>query len=814
MYICNKLLSDRVISAQEAAFTSLNIDLVNNKIDSVHVPALTPDDRKRLMKSKKEIEDEAKRNPNSCQVYKYSLLDRYSLRPDVLEHLTLFEFARDFTIITGNDARSKIKKLNEGKIAGRNEHFIGKDNTFIIRKTNMPNGVKYNQYPPENTEKFAYQQLLLFYPWRNESSDVVTHGTAHATMEYRKAELRIPKTIKKQFETKFKQFEKNLIKELTELAMAGCSQEAFDEVMKQFKPESAARIAQMVCEAIDKRNESMENEQRINIDEQQVNDNVDVVDETDSNRYREYSFNFHEIEALTRAQMDMFENKYDTEFNNDYNEDELHQPIRETISQSEYQQLISSLNSLQLNVFEFFSKTIKRRRETNVISRAFVTGGAGTGKSHLISAITHLYNQHYGVGSVFKMAPTGIAAFNINGVTIHSGLKLSVSRYKKKQKITNLNNKALTKLEEELKDMKLIVIDEISMVSASMLSDIHKRLCEVFKTDEQFGGRNVLLVGDFLQLKPVPSTRTKETLAFEEYGDTHLWSLFTPFKLENSVRQADDQNWCRLLSRVRCGHQTEEDHQFLESLVEFGINEAFSYDLSSTNPFQNCIRLFPLNSQVNMYNTTKFNLLPGPRYWCEAEDVFEHTETKSKRKKKEGQEAGMPNILMLAVGARIMLRRNLNTASGLVNGATGIIERINWPSDVELEIDEENNCSTKLLPSSIIIKFDNHKIQPNPYELKAMTIKFFINSGSLKGTCIERTTFPIQLSFATTIHKVQGLTLEYAVADLSEVFEEGHVYVALSRVRSSKNIKFSSYSREKLKVDQTIVDYLNKMKLL
>ncbi|RWS18179.1 ATP-dependent DNA helicase PIF1-like protein [Leptotrombidium deliense] len=138
----------------------------------------------------------------------------------------------------------------------------------------------------------------------------------------------------------------------------------------------------------------------------------------------------------------------------------------------------------------------------------FVTGGAGVGKSHLIKAIFQSITRHFmkdiGVDldciAVLLCAPTGKAAFNINGVTIHSAFQLPVNQYNGKTALSaDISNTMLNKL----MNLKLIIIDEISMVGAKMFSLVDSRLKQIFKTDKAFGDKSVIVFGDFNQLPPV-----------------------------------------------------------------------------------------------------------------------------------------------------------------------------------------------------------------------------------------------------------------------------------------------------------------------
>ena len=210
---------------------------------------------------------------------------------------------------------------------------------------------------------------------------------------------------------------------------------------------------------------------------------------------------------------------------------------RQTLSETDYRQLVSSLNEHQRVLFDRVVRYTRELHQYNVKVRddppedfhLFVTGGAGTGKSHVIRAIKeHL--EHSVSGGLNKhacmlMAPTGVAAFNIGGLTIHRTLQLQVEHGRLARQIS-LGALALHDLRDLWKGVHTIIIDEVSMVSYQILKSIHSRLCEIYANDEIFGGLNVIAVGDFYQLSPVNGSfifsdqRSSGRLAL------HLWRDF------------------------------------------------------------------------------------------------------------------------------------------------------------------------------------------------------------------------------------------------------------------------------------------------
>ena len=180
--------------------------------------------------------------------------------------------------------------------------------------------------------------------------------------------------------------------------------------------------------------------------------------------------------------------------------------------------------------------------------RLFITGGTDTGKSRMISVVhEHFERAQIGDGcACMLMAPTGVAVFNIGGLTIHKALNLPVE-HGKRTTYRKLASERLHSMRRLWKSVTTIIIDEISMVSYQTLNFVHQRLTEIKGTDDTevlFGGLNVIAVGDFFQLPPV-----RDKFIFQEGngynpGSTHLWrDIFTMVELTINMRQMGDNTY-------------------------------------------------------------------------------------------------------------------------------------------------------------------------------------------------------------------------------------------------------------------------------
>jgi ATP-dependent DNA helicase PIF1 len=341
-----------------------------------------------------------------------------------------------------------------------------------------------------------------------------------------------------------------------------------------------------------------------------------------------------------------------------------------------------------------------------------VDGTAGTGKSFLISAIsTELQNlafQQNKPNPVMRLAPTGIAAFGINGMTIHSALSLPV-----KSSFNELVPSALSKLQYQWKDIKLLIIDEKSMIGRTMAGKMDSRLRQILG-DDVMGGIGVLLFGDFAQLPPV--------------GDSPLYSSKTPLKplpivgrdvyfsfnqsitLQQIFRQQGDdptsQQFRDLLLRQRTYSITQEDYNFLSTRFALNVPD------EERHTFHDAVHLFPTRADVEDHNHHYLESTNFPVLRCKAR----HSGGRQAKQATEDQAEGLEAELLLAVGARVMLTRNIWTDRGiysllcyyycanfnnpgLVNGTRATIKQIVFASGADHKID---------LPRFIMLEVDRY----------------------------------------------------------------------------------------------------------
>ncbi len=375
----------------------------------------------------------------------------------------------------------------------------------------------------------------------------------------------------------------------------------------------------------------------------------------------------------------------------------------------------------------------------------FLTGEAGSGKTHVVNRYAE-YLRSRGI-SYAMTASTGIAATHLRGMTIHSWSGVGVHTEIDDEGFKHLiKNRVAVR---RIRDAKVLVIDEVSMLDARTLSLV-ERICRQVRggTSIPFGGLQVVLVGDFFQLPPV-SKGEAARFAFE----SPAWEALRPVV-------------CYLSEQHR-----QEDSVFLEILSAIRRDEVSASHLSSVRgrllgpddfPDEDLPRLFTHNADVDRINMAALARLPGKAR------IF-HMATRGSEKPLSSLVRGClsPEQLELKEGATVMFTKN-NPDEGYVNGTIGTVTGF--------------ETSTKF---PIVRTRDGESVTAEPTE-------WALEEGEEIVARIRQ--IPLRLAWAMTIHKSQGVSLDAAVMDLSRVFEYGQGYVALSRVRTLAGISLIGIS--------------------
>ncbi len=386
----------------------------------------------------------------------------------------------------------------------------------------------------------------------------------------------------------------------------------------------------------------------------------------------------------------------------------------------------------------------------------FLTGAAGSGKTYLLNSyIDHL--RDYGVG-VSVTASTGIAATHLGGSTLHSFAGLGVREGLTDEEVEEIAGKE--RIRRNFSRTDVLIIDEVSMLHPYQLDAVDRIARRVKLSEKPFGGLQVILCGDFFQLPPVSVGRGREkSFAYE----CHAWEEggFQVCYLEEQFRQSGDA-LLEVLNMIRSGEAGEE--------AKVHLRPRYKKDPEVGG---RATKLYVRNVNVDAINESELAKLSG------AEKVF-HVETKGFGKLVETlkRNSSVPESLPLKVGAEVMFIKN-SLLGKYVNGTRGVVE----------SFDEDNG-----FPVVRTLGGDVITASPEEWRLE--------ENGAVKASLTQ---VPLRLAWAVTIHKSQGMTLDAAEIDLSDAFEPGMGYVALSRLRSLSGLKLMGLNETALSVHPKIL---------
>jgi ATP-dependent DNA helicase PIF1 len=386
----------------------------------------------------------------------------------------------------------------------------------------------------------------------------------------------------------------------------------------------------------------------------------------------------------------------------------------------------------------------------------FVTGRAGTGKSTLLNHLSWNTSKQ-----VVICAPTGVAALNVGGQTIHSLFRLPIGV------IADHDIEQTAETRKLLNTIDTLVVDEVSMVNADLLDAMDRSLRQARqKPQEPFGGVQVVLFGDPYQLAPVPGDADERAYFDDQYAslwffDAKVWkeTELTIFELATIHRQSEPE-FKYMLNAVRHGMVTAE---IAKRLNDTGARP---------QPTEGTITLATTNATVNRINATALARLKGPVKTARAEISGDFG----------GRSYPADEALELKIGAQVMFLRN-DADQRWVNGSIGTVTKI--AQTVFVEVDGEI-----------------HEVQPATWE--KYKYSYSATKKELRKDIVaEFQQFPLRLAWAVTIHKSQGKTYDSAIVDLGQrSFAPGQTYVALSRLTTLEGL----YLSRPLRPSDIIVD--------
>lgn len=389
----------------------------------------------------------------------------------------------------------------------------------------------------------------------------------------------------------------------------------------------------------------------------------------------------------------------------------------------------------------------------------FLTGGGGVGKTYLTLELIERNHE-----SIAITASTGIAACAIGGMTVHawSGMGLGPGSIESDAdyyvKLYRNFGAVLARAARRMGNKSMLVIDEISMLSGRVFNYLDYHLRQMYGVDRPFGGLQLIVVGDFLQLPPVRKGRDSVSdWAF----NSRAWkdAKFNMVELKEVIRQKD-REFAAMLNEMRFGNLSAVGAMKLQERV-----------MEAPDP--SVTRIMTKNVDVDIWNDKQLNAIEG--------EYRTYTATlggRESQQKKLLDSLLCPTNLTLKVGAKVMAVVN-NTREGYYNGLVGYV--------------------TKMHQASVDVKFDNGvECTVNTYEWK------YDPDDPKTATCLQ---LPLKLAWAITAHKSQGCTLDKAHVNISNTFEYGQAYVALSRCTSLEGLTLTSFNAKAIKSAPEAIEF-------
>ena len=768
-HMANVFLNASESPVQECCFDILQLPISHSTRKKEYINTVPPSERVAWTKSLQELEE---LDPDSEKVTHRSNIDRYKARPRVLSNWCLAKyvaeievqypenFKRSDTWPEEDDLEETFANENEANTQEQSDGTfpIVLQNGIILRRRQKLKIIRFRNYRlTKDAENYCRERLMLYIPWREESN--IIQGYCN-------------------YEDCFRE---NLPK--------------IQEMMKIFEPLSA--IIDETMDTIQQQLQSTQDPPLL-----PSLDDIDIY--TDDNEVR-----------CHRNREDEGAPQFDIGpalgISSTINEDDAN-IVPNILSDSDFQGTLNMLNERQ---FQFYTHIMQMAYSNSQQVLCALHGGAGTGKSTVLRAVHQglhrLLNKEPGQtvssSAILLAAPTGKAAFNIHGKTLHRAFYIPANQAMEYHRLTqDVLNTARTKLH----NVSWVLIDEFSMVGNKMLKFIHLRLQEIHQNHLPFGGINIICVGDLYQLQPVMQQYIFEPI-FTDYGAlaTNLWEEhFQIFELTQIMRQQGDQLFAEILNRLRTGHHTQADICELKKCL---ITQEQSDEMTSVPHF------FPTRAKVCEYNERQLQQSDGAPVTIFAIDtpptdlpatVQERIRNAAKNKSLDAT-GNLPYEMIVKVGQLYDVIANVCVEDGIMNGAECTLRYIehgtqNFPRQLWVQFTDPNiGKETRRRTGR------NYEIflKQNWTPLKSVTRSFCVK----KDQRVHREQFPIQLCAARTIHKAQSATFKEIVIDMSSekknprgTFWEHMHYVALSRCTSRNGLHIVNLNEDFIRTSRKV----------
>lgn len=418
-----------------------------------------------------------------------------------------------------------------------------------------------------------------------------------------------------------------------------------------------------------------------------------------------------------------------------------------------------------------------------------ILGPAGTGKSKIIKTMEEYIKKEKKDLTIVLSATTGISAYNIGGMTVYSFLGMGTGEGNVDYLVKKIARRKFQA--EKIRNTDILVIDEISMMSAEIFEKIEEICRKIRRKNTYFGGIQVVLTGDLLQLLPVfkqntlshgsPGEKKDERMIIESKLFQEIYKNDNVVILDENFRQKQDVKYSEILNRIRLGEYTEGDVEVLNMRkIKKDVLE----------PKKDTIQLVSSNKkakEINEKHLNKDGCLYKAKYITKGtdEDIKNMLlkELQTQFRQKETDE------VVLCRNNRVMLTKNKDVKRGLVNGSIGTITRF-----------VKNTTTGEAQPEVLFDNGEKTVITKEEWEI------------DLNGNSVIVEQIPLILAYSITIHKSQSLTLDSAVLDLEDCFTYHMVYVSLSRIKTLDGLYIKSFDPKKILVNEKMKLFNKKMK--
>ena len=778
----------RVVGAPESAMRELSMWIMKKSRKVTYVNSNMKSDRVSLPKPPDALHDMEDDEDN---VYMTSIHDRYALRPDKLENMCLAKFAVNYEYegkrcrndgsegLIGDECDDDDPLVASGNVCPRwNDTIELKNKTGFMRKRTKEAILRVTSFKQTtDPEKYYHSRLLLYLPWRDEYELIDGYDS------YKEKYLTVCDLVEHNA-MGFNMHRQELENAIDDVADNGPPENVWDAIAPMAEAQNVASLDddKVVVRTLDSEDED-----------------VDGV---------------HDIDVAGDGRACA-----DTKPKNSLSAMYSREARKDILSNHEYRKCMRGLNDGQRAIVMYNRQWCKQRINAMRTGqkhdgfKIMLSGPGGTGKSHVIKLIRrdmiYLLQKSMKIGPdeplVLLTAPTGLAAFNIGGVTAHSAFMLSTANSDARN---DWEKKSVMQL--KLANLALCVIDEISMVGVNTFNKIAASIRKIKQSSDDWGDVSILAVGDFYQLPPIcQSPVYGHPKVIRKPGDMAplLWDDFVLHELTDVMRTKDPA-FANMLNSVRMAKPAVNSHEDLMLR-----SREMTMDHNDPDYPIDLMHVYATNASCDEWNALRLDALPGTLYSNKSYDVSKDKHTSLAKvvfPANPKMTGNLQAVLNMKVGARVMLTTNVNVSDGLTNGAMGTIEHIVMESNNRIQV--------------VLVHFDSERVGADALvdsryrHISTIAVPIYRAEATFKLTKVRvsRVQFPLTLCWAVTIHKCQGMTLPGVVVDMDRKkgrFRDGQAYVAFSRVTSLDTLHIKNYDLSQIRCSPRVENVMSEMRL-